>query len=82
LSQSSININIINELGIELSGSINNIRSMYIGNNNFMLLISVDVEDFSRGHAIETATEQIRADISGKYPHAKYIYIDVRPGNC
>jgi cation diffusion facilitator family transporter len=61
---------------------INNIRSMYIGNNNFILLISVDVEDFSRGHAIETATEQIRADIAGKYPHAKYIYIDVRPGNC
>jgi len=61
---------------------INNIRSMYIGNNNFMLLISVDVEDFSRGHTIETTTEQIRADISGRYPHAKYIYIDVRPGNC
>ena len=61
---------------------INNLRSMYIGNNNFMLLISVDVEDFSRGHTIETTTEQIRADISGKYPHAKYIYIDVRPGNC
>ena len=59
---------------------INNIRSMYIGNNNFMLLISVDVEDFSRGHTIETTTEQIRADISGRYPHAKYIYIDVRPG--
>ena len=61
---------------------INNMRSMYIGNNNFILLISVDVEDFSRGHAIETATEQIRSDIAGKYPHAKYIYIDVRPGNC
>ncbi len=60
---------------------INNLRSMYIGNNNFILLISVDVEDFSRGHAIETATEQIRSDIAGKYPHAKYIYIDVRPGN-
>lgn len=61
---------------------INNLRSMYIGNNNFILLISVDVEDFSRGHAIETAAEQIRSEISGKYPHAKYIYIDVRPGNC
>jgi cation diffusion facilitator family transporter len=61
---------------------INNIRSMYIGNNNFILLISVDVDDFSRGHAIETVTEQIRSDIAGKYPNAKYIYIDVRPGNC
>jgi len=61
---------------------INNMRSMYIGNNDFILLVSVDVDDFSRGHAIETTTEQIRSDISDKYPHAKYIYIDIRPGNC
>jgi cation diffusion facilitator family transporter len=60
---------------------INNIRSMYIGNNNFILLISVDVEDFSRGHAIENTTEQVRLEIAGKYPHAKYIYIDVKGGN-
>jgi cation diffusion facilitator family transporter len=60
---------------------INNIRSMYIGNNDFILLISVDMDDLSRGHAIETAAEQIRSDIIGKYPHAKYIYIDIRGGN-
>jgi cation diffusion facilitator family transporter len=60
---------------------INNIRSMYIGNNDFILLVSVDVEDFSSGHAIEAATEQIRSDISVKYPHSKYIYIDVKAGN-
>jgi cation diffusion facilitator family transporter len=60
---------------------INNIRSMYIGNNDFILLISVDMDDFSRGHAIETAAEQIRSDIARKYPHAKYIYIDIRGGN-
>jgi cation diffusion facilitator family transporter len=60
---------------------INNIRSMYIGNNNFILLISVDVDDFSTGHAIETATEEIKSDIATKYPHARYIYIDVKAGN-
>lgn len=61
---------------------INSIRSMYIGNNNFILLLSVDVEDFSFGHTIETATELIRSDIAAKYPHAKYIYIDIKAGNC
>jgi cation diffusion facilitator family transporter len=61
---------------------INNIRSMYIGNNNFILLVSVDVENFSYGHTIETAAEEIRADIARKYPHAKYIYLDVKAGNC
>ena len=43
---------------------INSIRSMYIGNNNFILLLSVDVEDFSFGHTIETATELIKSDIA------------------
>jgi cation diffusion facilitator family transporter len=60
---------------------INNIRSMYIGNNDFILLISVDMDDLSSGYAIENATEKIKMDISGKYPHAKYIYIDVKAGN-
>jgi divalent metal cation (Fe/Co/Zn/Cd) transporter len=60
---------------------INNIRSMYIGNNNFILLISVDVEDLALGQAIEIASEKIKSDISVKYPHAKYIYIDVMAGN-
>lgn len=60
---------------------INNIRSMYIGNNNFIVLMSVDVEDLSIGNAIENATESIKSEITGKYPHAKYIYIDVTAGN-
>jgi cation diffusion facilitator family transporter len=57
---------------------INNIRSMYIGNNNFILLISVDIEDNSGGAAIETMTEKVKADIIHTYPHAQYIYIDVK----
>lgn len=57
---------------------INNIRSMYIGNNNFILLISVDVEDFSDGSAIESVTEQIQNDITRNYPNARYVYIDMR----
>ncbi|OFY66177.1 MAG: hypothetical protein A2V46_08895 [Bacteroidetes bacterium RBG_19FT_COMBO_42_7] len=60
---------------------INSIRSMFIGNNDFILLISVDVEDFCSGHTIETATELIKSGIVAKYPHAKYIYIDVKAGN-
>jgi cation diffusion facilitator family transporter len=60
---------------------INNMRSMYIGNNNFILLVSVDVENYSYGHNIEYTTAQIKSDIACKYPHAKYIYIDVKAGN-
>ena len=60
---------------------VNNIRSMYIGNNNFILLISVDVEDLSIGNTIENCHEKIRSEITSRYPHAKYIYIDVMAGN-
>ncbi len=56
---------------------INNIRSMYIGNNNFILLISVDIEDNTGGSAIESITAQVKTDIGQLYPHAKYIYLEV-----
>ena len=56
---------------------INNIRSMYIGNNNFILLISVDIEDRTKASAIESITEQVKSDIVRLYPHAKYIYLEV-----
>jgi cation diffusion facilitator family transporter len=56
---------------------INNIRSMYIGRNDFILLISVDIRDTEHGSEIESMAEQVRSDILRHYPHAKYIYIDI-----
>lgn len=56
---------------------INNIRSMYIGNNNFILLISVDMEDTTEAAAIETITSKVKSDIFRLYPNAKYIYMEV-----
>ncbi len=55
---------------------INNIRSMYIGNNNFILLVSVDFEDSTSASAIESITEQVKSDIIRLYPHARYIYLE------
>lgn len=57
---------------------INNIRAMFIGHNNFILLISVDVENRSDGASIERMTDQVRSDIINIYPNAKYIYIDIK----
>jgi len=57
---------------------INTLRSMYIGNNRFLLLLSVDVDDYAKGYAIENVIEQIKLDIQEKYPNAQYIYIDVK----
>jgi len=57
---------------------INTLRSMYIGNNRFLLLLSVDVDDYAKGYTIENVIEQIKLEIQEKYPNAQYIYIDVK----
>ncbi len=56
---------------------INNIRSMYIGNNKFLLLISVDIDDRLDASAVECLTGQIKTEITGIYPNARYIYIEI-----
>ncbi len=57
---------------------INNLRSMYIGNNNFILLISVDMEDHTDAPAVEYLTGQIKDEITSRYPNARYIYVEVQ----
>ena len=57
---------------------INNIRSMYIGKNNFILLVSVDFDDRSNVPVIESVSEQIKSEITKQYPNAKYIYLDIQ----
>lgn len=56
---------------------INNVRSMYIGNNQFLLLISLDVEDRLLASAVECLTGQIKTEITGLFPNARYIYIEI-----
>lgn len=56
---------------------VNHIRSMYIGHNKFILLISIDVSDNATGLTIEDNIEQMKVDILKQYPNAQYIYIDV-----
>lgn len=56
---------------------INNIRSMYIGKNNFILLVSLDFDDRSNVPVIESVSEEIKSEITKQYPNARYIYLDV-----
>jgi hypothetical protein len=49
---------------------------MYIGNNNFILLVSVDFDDRTSASDIESITEQVKSDITRLYPHASYIYLE------
>lgn len=56
---------------------INNIRSMYIGRNQFLLLISLNVEDTLDASAVECLTGQIKTEISGTFPNARYLYVEI-----
>ena len=56
---------------------VNNIRTMYIGNNDFVLLISIEVEDDIHVFQIEHMVSEMKNDINELYKNAKYIYIEI-----
>lgn len=56
---------------------INNIRSMYIGRNEFLLNISIDVEDDKRAGDIESVISEMKKDIRKEFPEALYINIEI-----
>ena len=56
---------------------INNIRSMYIGNNEFIVLLSLGIDGDNHVYQIEGLVADMKADIKKIYPNAKYIYIEI-----
>lgn len=56
---------------------VNSIRSMIIGHNQSLVVVSVNVDDFVSAHTIESDIENVKRDINAKYPQIKYLYIDV-----
>jgi cation diffusion facilitator family transporter len=57
---------------------INKIQTMFIGKNQFMLLLSLDIEDDEVAYDIEDTIEQIKLDVTKKYPMASTIYIEIK----
>lgn len=56
---------------------VNRIKSMAIGNNKYLLIISVNVDDYAKGFAVEDLTENIKNDVLAKYPFITEIYVDI-----
>jgi divalent metal cation (Fe/Co/Zn/Cd) transporter len=50
---------------------------MYIGRNEFLMNISLDVDDDKRAGDIESIIFQIKQDIREMYPEALYINIEI-----
>jgi cation diffusion facilitator family transporter len=57
---------------------INDIRTMNIGNNKALVVISVDLLDSADIHTVETHFDKIKAQIKKAHPNITYLYIDVR----
>ena len=57
---------------------INRIQTMFIGKEQFMLLMSLDVDDDTSAYDVEDIIEQIKLEIVEKYPKATNIYIEIK----
>ena len=55
-----------------------NIRTMNIGNNKALVIVSVDLYDNVKVHDVETHFEKLRSTIKKAHPNICYLYIDVR----
>ena len=61
----------------EIVVHINRIKTMAMGRNNYMLLMSVNVEDFVRAYNVEDLVEQIKIEIREEFPQISEIYIEI-----
>lgn len=56
---------------------INYIKSMYIGNDQFILLISIDVDDNIKVYHADDIVSEIKRDVISLYDNAKYILVEI-----
>ena len=61
----------------EIVVHINRIKTMAMGRNNYMLLISINVEDFVRAYNVEDLVEQIKIEIREEFPQISEIYVEI-----
>jgi divalent metal cation (Fe/Co/Zn/Cd) transporter len=71
--------NIINEYSIV--EHINRVQTMVIGNDKYLVLISIDVDNDSTGYQIEDVIDQIKVDIKKAIPEVETIYVEVQDMN-
>ena len=66
---------IINEY--EMVTHINRIKTMAMGRNNYLLLLSLNVEDFMKAYTIEDNIEEMKIEIQKEFPQVSEIYIEI-----
>jgi len=61
----------------EIVTHINRIKTMAMGKRKYLLLLSINVEDFSRGYNIEDAVEEMKREIKEEFDEVDEIYIEI-----
>ncbi len=59
-------------------GHINRIQSMVMGDSQYLVLLSVDINDEMKGSEIEDLTEQLKLNLKKEIPEIGTIYIEVQ----
>ena len=61
----------------EIVNHINRIKTMTMGKNNYLLLLSINTGDFVKSYTIEDNVEQMKLDIQAEFPQVNEIYIEI-----
>lgn len=61
----------------EIVVHVNRLKTMAMGRSNYMLLVSINVDDFAKGYNIEDLVEQIKIEINQEFPQISEIYIEI-----
>lgn len=56
---------------------VNRIKTMTMGRNNFLVLISINFEDFAKGYTIEDTVEAIKSRINEEFPNVTETYVEI-----
>jgi len=60
---------------------VNRIRTMVVGNDQYMVIISVDIDDEATGYYSEDILDEIKRRIMREIPEVKEVYVDIQdPG--
>lgn len=61
----------------EIVNHINRIKTMTMGRNKYLLLLSLNISDFVRAYNIEDGVEDMKLNIQKEYPNVDEIYIEI-----
>lgn len=60
------------------NGHINRLQSMVMGDSQYLVLVSVDINDEMKGSEVEDMTEQLKLNLKKEIPEIGTIYIEVQ----